>query len=113
MPSFVYLLECRGGTLYCGWTTDLAARLAAHQAGRGGRYTRSRLPVRLVYSETHPTATDARRREVAIKKLHRSAKLALIAAKNKPAAASEPLLGQPAERSVVAQGLDDAADLSH
>lgn len=82
MTSFVYLLECRGGTLYCGWTIDLQARLAAHQAGRGGRYTRSRLPVRLVYCEELPTATDARRREAAIKQLHRSAKLALIAAKH-------------------------------
>ena len=81
MSFFVYLLECRGGTLYCGWTTDLAARLAAHQAGRGGRYTCSRLPLRLVYCEEHPTATDARRREAAIKKLPRAAKLALIADK--------------------------------
>jgi putative endonuclease len=76
----VYLLECRGGTLYCGWTTDLTARLAAHQAGRGGRYTRAHLPVKLVYSEELPTSADARRREAAIKKLPRSAKLRLIAA---------------------------------
>ncbi len=81
LSFFVYLLECRGGMLYCGWTTDLAARLAAHQAGRGGRYTRARLPLRLVYSEELPSAGDARRREAAIKKKHRPAKLALIAGK--------------------------------
>ena len=80
MPCFVYLLECRGGTLYCGWTTDLTARLAAHQAGRGGRYTRAHLPVRMVYSEELPSAADARRREAAIKQWPRSAKLRLIAA---------------------------------
>ncbi len=80
MSFFVYLLECRGGTLYCGWTTDLAARLAEHQSGRGARYTRSRLPVCLVYSEEIPTAADARRREAAIKKLPRAAKLALVKA---------------------------------
>ena len=79
MTFFTYLLECRDGTLYCGWTTDLDARLAEHQSGRGARYTRSRLPVRLVYSEELATASDARRRELAIKKLHRRAKLLLIA----------------------------------
>jgi len=76
MP-FVYLLECSDGTLYTGWTTDLEARVAEHQSGRGARYTRSRLPVRLVFSEELPAA-DARRREAAVKKLRRPAKLALI-----------------------------------
>ena len=79
MACFVYLLSCCDNTLYCGWTTDLAARLAQHQAGRGGRYTRSRRPVRLVYSEELPGASEARRREAAVKRLPRSAKLALIA----------------------------------
>jgi putative endonuclease len=83
MPYYTYLVECRDGTLYCGWTTDLDARLAEHLSGRGSRYTRSRLPVRLVYSEELATATDARRREVAIKMLPRRAKLALIGAAGK------------------------------
>ena len=74
---YTYLLECRDGTLYCGWTTDLDSRLADHQAGRGGRYTRARRPVRLVYSEERATASEARRREAAIKQLSRDAKLAL------------------------------------
>jgi putative endonuclease len=78
MAIQVYLLECRDGSLYCGWTNDLPARLAEHQAGRGARYTRSRLPVRLVYAEECASATDARRREAAIKNLPRSAKLQLI-----------------------------------
>ena len=80
MPFSVYLLQCRDGTLYCGWTADIEERLAEHRSGRGARYTRSRLPVRLVYAEEWPMATDARRREAAIKKLPRPAKLALIAA---------------------------------
>lgn len=75
---YVYMLECRDGTLYTGWTTDLAARLAEHESGRGARYTRSRLPVRLVYSEEMPSAGAARKREAAIKKMRRAAKLALI-----------------------------------
>lgn len=76
----MYLLECRDGTLYCGWTNDLSARLAEHQAGQGARYTRARRPVQLVYSEELPSASDARKREAAIKKLPRPAKLALVAA---------------------------------
>jgi putative endonuclease len=79
MLFYTYLLQCRDGTLYCGWTTDLAARLAEHQRGHGARYTRSRLPICLVYCEEFPTAGEARRREAAIKKLTRPAKLALIA----------------------------------
>ena len=79
MPEYcIYILECRGGSLYTGWTTDLAARLAEHQAGRGARYTRSRLPVRMVYSEEMPSASAARQREAAIKSMHRAQKLALI-----------------------------------
>ncbi len=81
MPICVYILECSDGTLYTGWTTDLAARLAAHQGGRASRYTRGRRPLPLVYSEELPSVSDARRREAAIKSLHRRAKLALIGAK--------------------------------
>ncbi len=76
---FVYLLECSDQSLYCGWTTDLSQRLATHNAGKGAKYTRSRLPVRLVYSENHPDATAARKREWQIKQLTRHEKQALIA----------------------------------
>lgn len=79
MP-FAYMLRCADGTLYTGWTTDLAARLAAHNAGNGARYTRGRGPVSLVYWEEYADPNDARRREAAIKKLDRRRKQALIAA---------------------------------
>mgnify|MGYP002355942901 CR=1 FL=1 len=72
------MLECIDGSFYTGWTTDLANRLGAHNAGRGAKYTRSRLPVRLVYSENFSEKGDALRRECAIKKLSRSEKLSLI-----------------------------------
>ena len=56
MPThFVYILECRDGTLYTGWTTDPEARLRAHNEGRGAKYTRARRPVRLVYTECFGT----------------------------------------------------------
>ena len=71
---FVYLLECGDGSLYTGYTNRLARRLAAHQAGKGAKYTRSRLPVRLVYYECYPTKGEALRRECAIKRLSREEK---------------------------------------
>ncbi len=76
MP-YVYILRCADNTLYTGWTTDLTRRVAVHNAGRGAKYTRSRLPVTLVYSEEHPTQTEAMRRERALKRLSRAEKLAL------------------------------------
>ncbi len=75
---FVYILECSDGTLYTGWTNRPEARLAAHNGGRGGRYTRARRPVRLVYREAQPDKSSALRREAAIKRLTRAQKLALI-----------------------------------
>ena len=79
MEYLVYILRCGDGTLYTGCTNDLASRLRAHQAGRGAKYTRSRLPVELVYQEAAPDRSAALRREAAIKRLDRWAKLALIA----------------------------------
>ncbi len=77
--SFVYILECADGSYYTGWTTNLDQRVAAHNAGRGGRYTRSRRPVKLVYWEEHPDRHSAQRRELALKRLPRARKIALIA----------------------------------
>ena len=74
----VYLLRCADDSLYCGWTTDLERRLETHRAGRGARYTRTRLPVELAASWQMETATAARREEARIKALPRSAKVALI-----------------------------------
>ncbi len=76
--TFVYILECADGSLYTGWTQDLDRRVATHNAGRGSRYTRLRLPVRLVYWEEHPDRQTAQRRELALKRLSRARKLALI-----------------------------------
>jgi putative endonuclease len=73
----VYLLRCRGGSLYAGATNDLAARLARHAAGLGARYTRSRLPVELVWSVRVRDRSAALRRELAVKRLTRAEKLAL------------------------------------
>jgi len=77
--AWVYLLRCADGTLYCGWTVDVQQRLAAHNAGRASRYTRSRLPVELAWSRPQPDRSSARREEARIKGLTRSRKLALIA----------------------------------
>jgi putative endonuclease len=74
----VYLLRCADGSLYTGWTNDLGRRLRAHSAGRGGRYTRSRLPVELALAISQPDATSARREEARIKRLPLAAKLALL-----------------------------------
>ena len=78
MSWTVYMLRCRDGSLYTGMTNDLERRLASHRAGKGGAYTRSRLPVRLVYSERRRSRGAALSREAAIKRLPRSAKLALL-----------------------------------
>ena len=76
--NYTYILSCADGTLYTGWTNDLERRLAAHNAGKGGKYTRVRLPVTLVYHEEFDTKEEAMAREWAIKQLTRSQKLALI-----------------------------------
>ena len=75
---WVYLLRCADGTLYAGATNDLDRRLAAHNAGRGAKYTRARRPCALVYREAAADKSAALRREAALKKLPRAAKLRLI-----------------------------------
>ncbi len=77
--AFVYLLRCSDSSLYCGWTFDLERRLEEHRAGRGGRYTRSRLPVQVAAALELPDETSARREEARIKRLSRPQKLELIA----------------------------------
>ncbi|HEV7460011.1 MAG TPA: GIY-YIG nuclease family protein [Solirubrobacteraceae bacterium] len=79
MPiAWVYLLRCSDGSLYCGWTNDLARRLAAHTSGRGARYTASRRPVELALAREMPDAGAARREEARIKRLTRAEKLRLV-----------------------------------
>jgi putative endonuclease len=77
-PSFVYLLRCADGTLYCGWTNDLDRRVAAHLAGTASRYTRSRLPVELVWSKPMTGRSEAMREEARVKRLSRAEKLRLV-----------------------------------
>lgn len=76
---FIYILRCADGAYYVGSTTALAARLDTHNAGRGPRFTASRRPVTLLYSEPFPTLAQARKREIQIKKWSRAKKQALIA----------------------------------
>lgn len=75
---YVYMLRCSDRTLYTGITNDLSARIRAHNAGTGAKYTRGRGPVELVYSEELPSHGDALRREYAIKQLKKEQKLSLI-----------------------------------
>jgi putative endonuclease len=78
MAWHVYIIECDDGSLYTGITTDLTKRLTAHNAGRGAKYTKSRRPVQLRYSEAAQDRSHASQREYAIKSLSKSAKAKLI-----------------------------------
>jgi len=82
--NYTYILECSDGTYYTGWTNDLEKRLKTHNEGSGGRYTRSRLPVQLVYYEAFETKQEAMSREWHIKKLSREEKSRLIASREDP-----------------------------
>jgi predicted GIY-YIG superfamily endonuclease len=75
----VYLLRCRDRSLYTGITNDLPKRLKAHAAGKASKYTRSRLPVKLAYSEPQRSKSAALKREAAIKRLRRAEKDRLVA----------------------------------
>lgn len=81
MTPCVYILLCADGTLYTGWTTDIKKRLAAHNAGRGAKYTRGRRPVTLLYVEECESKHEAMSREAAVKKLSREEKLLLCGGK--------------------------------
>jgi putative endonuclease len=76
--AWVYMLRCGDGSLYTGWSTDVQRRLATHRAGRGSRYTASRLPVELVLAKAMADRSAAMREEARIKRLDRAGKLALI-----------------------------------
>lgn len=76
--NYTYILCCADQTYYCGWTNNLARRLKAHNEGSASRYTRARLPVRLVYYEAHETKREAMQREASIKALGRRQKEDLI-----------------------------------
>jgi putative endonuclease len=78
MRAFTYILECADGTLYTGYTTDVERRLATHNSGKASKYTRGRLPVKLVYLEECKDKETAMSREWHIKQLSRVEKLKLI-----------------------------------
>ncbi len=74
---FTYIVRCADTTYYCGYTTDLERRVGQHNRGEASKYTRSRLPVELVYFEEYITKSEALAREVALKKLSRKKKAQL------------------------------------
>lgn len=78
MGNFTYLLQCADGTYYCGWTNNPKKRLAAHNAGAASKYTRTRLPVKLVFLQEFDTKQEAMSREACIKQMSRSEKQQLI-----------------------------------
>lgn len=79
MPRWhVYLLRCADGSLYAGMTNDLPARVAAHNAGKGAKYTRSRLPVTVVWSRVMRSSTAARKKEAAVKQMTRAEKEGML-----------------------------------
>jgi putative endonuclease len=75
---YVYILECKDGTYYTGYTNELEQRLRKHEEGKGAKYTRGRGPLKLVYQASFPTKQEAMSMEFAIKKLNRAAKERII-----------------------------------
>lgn len=80
---YTYIVECADRSLYTGYTTDVKARIRKHNSGKGAKYTRSRLPVKLVYYEEYETKREAMSREYYIKQMSRKSKLDLILQKKK------------------------------
>lgn len=79
MKHYVYILLCKDNTFYTGYTTDIKKRVTAHNKGKGAKYTRSRLPVKVAFLEPHQTKSQALKREYQIKQLSRKKKVELIA----------------------------------
>lgn len=76
--NYTYILRCNDNTYYTGWTNNLEKRLEAHNAGKGAKYTKARLPVELIYYECFTTKEEAMSRECAIKRLTRTQKKKLV-----------------------------------
>lgn len=76
--NYTYILQCADGSLYTGWTNNLAKRVADHNEGKGAKYTKGRGPVTLAYYEAFETKEDAMRREYAIKQMTKEEKRQLI-----------------------------------
>ncbi|ANZ34212.1 GIY-YIG nuclease family protein [Staphylococcus carnosus] len=75
---FIYIVRCRDGSLYTGYTNDVIARVEKHNSGKGAKYTKTRRPVKLVYQEAFETKSEAMKREYQIKTYTRMQKLQLI-----------------------------------
>lgn len=75
---YTYIVQCSDHSLYTGYTNNLEARMTKHNAGKGAKYTKARLPVQLMYHEVFPTKSEALKREAAIKRLTRAQKMQLI-----------------------------------
>lgn len=73
-----YIVECRGKELYCGYSNNVEKRVDAHNKSLGAKYTKTRLPVKLVYTECFDSKSEAMKREYQIKQLTRQQKLKLI-----------------------------------
>lgn len=80
--NYTYIVRCSDGTLYTGWTNNLEKRIKDHNGGRGAKYTKSRRPVVLVYSEEFYTKEEAMRREWEIKQMSRRDKLKIVKERN-------------------------------
>ena len=96
--NYTYILRCADGTLYTGWTNDLKRRLAAHNAGKGAKYTMHRRPVNFVYVEEHEDKVSAMQAEYRIKQLSRAEKEALIEANREKNAALLQAVEAPADK---------------
>lgn len=95
IKNYTYIVECKDGSYYTGWTNRILKRIKAHNDGKGAKYTKGRRPVKLVYLEVSDTKEQAMKREAAIKKLTRKEKENLI-----KAAASKEILKDINEISV-------------
>lgn len=76
--NYTYIVQCRDGSLYTGWTNDLKKRIEAHNAGKGAKYTKSRRPVKLLYYKEFDSREEAMRREYEIKHMSRKKKEEVI-----------------------------------
>ncbi|MGC4018795.1 MAG: GIY-YIG nuclease family protein [Muricomes sp.] len=81
--NYTYILKCKDGSLYTGWTNDLEKRVRDHNAGKGAKYTKARRPVELAYFESFQTKEEAMKREYSIKQMSRSQKIALLVSDKK------------------------------
>ena len=77
--NYTYMVRCKDGTLYTGWTNNLKKRIKAHNLGKGAKYTKSRRPVKLVYCEEFSTREEAMKREYAIKRMKKKEKEKMVA----------------------------------